>query len=333
MTRGNVATKGKTKSVKAVQTHDYLKPAPLKEGDQVAIVSPGSRPESPRTVALAERILRELGLKPVVGKHVLSMHGYLAGRDEQRIEDLNKAIKDSSIRAIFCTTGGYGSLRLLDKVDYTSLKRDPKICFGSDENTCLLNAINKHAGIAVFHGRNLDSIDSQESFDDIRRAITSVKALPPVMAQKGFPAGFVYAPLSGRGEGYLSGGNLSSYFSLMGTRHQPLFSERILFFEDQNERVDVLERWFTSMYLSGELAKARGVAFGNFEGCGHLGSHNLLSLEDVFSEPLRKLKIPSCFGLAIGQSGQDARTIPIGVRAALDTESGALEFLEPALVK
>ncbi len=310
-----------------------IKPAALKDGDKVAIVAPSSRPQGPHALERARLLCAALALNPVIGTNVLAMHGYMAGSDEARAEDLNRAIKDRSIRAIFCLSGGYGALRLLDLIDYDALARDPKIVLGCDDNTSLLAAINKNAGLVVFHGKNLEDMNTHEDLDDLRHCLSSTRPLAPLMPHKKFPAAFAYAPVRGQCQGIVAGGNLSSFFSLMGTRHQPIFKDRILVLEDRCERNDVLERWFTSMYLSGELAKVSGVAFGNFDSCGHRGSFNLLSLEDVFGERLKELQITSCFGLSLGQRGEGVRTVPLGVQSVLDTDRGALEFLEPALEK
>lgn len=313
---------------------ECVKPPALRDGDRVAIVSPASRPEGAHVIAAAQKLLGDMNFVPVVGEYALAMHGYMAGTDEERLLDLNRFLHDSSIRGIFCTTGGYGSLRLLNGIDYDALRKDPKVIVGSDENTCLLNAINNAVNLVVFHSWNLDCIDSKEAFDDLRTAITSAKPLAPMSAHANSDFDKdIFAPYPGKAEGRLIGGNLSSFFGLMGTDHEPDFENKILFFEDKNERNDVLERWFTGMELSGQLKKATAVLLGNFKDCGARGSYNILPLEDLFGPPLKELQIPSCFGMPIGQSGNHIRTIPIGIQATFDATPGKLEFLETAISK
>jgi len=323
--------KTKSNSAGTKRGAETLKAQALKNGDRVAIVAPASRPEGPHVVAAATQIVENMGFVPVVGEHVLSTHGYMAGTDEERLKDLNGFINDKTIRGIFCITGGYGSLRILDHVDYDGLMNDPKVIVGSDENTCLLQAINQTTGLVCFHGFNLDCIKTQEDCDEFSRAVSTSKALPPVQAAPSFPAGFVYAPFPGKTDGIVSGGNFSSFFSLMGTRYQPDFNERILFFEDRNERSDILERWMTALLLSGELENANAILFGNFENCGVRGGYNLLTVEETFLERLQQVRKPCCFNMMIGQSAH-CRVIPLGVRAETDTKSGTLTFLEPALL-
>jgi muramoyltetrapeptide carboxypeptidase len=309
-----------------------LKAPALKPGDKVGIVAPASRPEGPHVVAAAEQLVASIGFDPVIGENVLSINGYMAGTDEERLADLNGFINDRSIRGIFCISGGFGSIRLLDKVDYAALAKDPKVLVGSDENTCLLLAVNKATGLICFHGYNLDCIKTAADLAELKSAITSTSVLPPVVSVKSFPPGFVYAPVPGKATGVLLGGNLTALFSLMGTRYQPSFQNRILFLEDRNERNDVLERWLTSLFLSGELARVNAILFGVFEGCGIRGAYNLLSLEDIFTEHLKELKKPSCFGMSFGQA-QNCRVIPLGIPAVVNTETGLLEFTEAATAK
>lgn len=323
------STKSKTSVAKARESR-CLKPAALAKGDKVAIVAPASRPDGPQSVATAVHLLSQLGYVPIVGDNVLSIHGYMAGTDEERASDFNGFVRDKSVKAIFCITGGYGSLRMIDRVDYGALAKNPKIIIGGDENTCLLNAINQVTGLVCFHGPNLDRISSPAALYALNVTITESKVMQPIETLQSFPPGLVHAPVTGTAEGALLGGNLTALFSLSGTKYQPDFKGKLLFFEDRNERNDVLERWLTSLHLSGNLGDVNAVVMGVFENCGTGGSSNMLSLEEVFSDRLKGLGKPSIFRMAIGQT-PECRFIPIGIRAKIDTKKGRLEFLESAL--
>ena len=315
----------------ANKTASATKASALRPGDRVAIIAPASRPEGPHVVAAVEKLVHDMGFIPVVGKNVLSIHGYMAGTDEERLADLNGFIRDKNIRGIFCVSGGYGSLRILDGIDYEGLIRDPKVIVGSDENTCLLIAINGHTSLPVFHGFNLDFIKNERARDEFLFAITQNKVLPRVEALKTFPQEFVYTPVVGKASGKTLGGNLNAFFSLMGTRFQPDFENSLLLLEERNERNDIIERWMTSLFLSGELEKVNGIAFGDLSTCGPRASSNLLSLEDILHKTLLELKKPVCFGMAFGQS-ENCRVTPLGIKAEFDSETGTLTFSEPALV-
>ncbi len=279
-------------------------------------------------------MIEDIGFKPVVGANVLKMHGYMAGSDSERLEDLVKFIEDDSIRGIFCVTGGFGSLHLLQHLPYTTIQKQPKVLVGCDDNTSWLAAISARTGLVTFQGPNLDEIRTKYTLDRLKLALTSNKALPVISA--GDTVGddivsSVYAPVKWTVEGPLLGGNLTALMSLMGTPFEPMFDGRVLFLEDRDERNDILDRWFTTLWVSGQLQRTAGVCFGSFEGCGTRDSYNMLSLEDLFGDRLKLLNKPCCFGLPLGQ-GKDTSTVAVGVKVRLDTAQGKLEFLEPALV-
>ena len=253
----------------------------------------------------------------------------MAGSDEERVSDLNCFLADSSIRAIVVLTGGYGALRLLKSVDYDQLERDPKILVGSDDASSLLLAAQGKTGVVVFHGPNLDRIESAERMQDLADALTSTEPLSPVV-QGSFPENFVHTAVSGTATGPLIGGNLTAISCLAGTEFDIDISGRILFFEDRNERLDVLDRWFLNLKISGRLAEIVGFVGGKFEGCHTSGMKNMLSLEDLWSEQLQSLGIPACFGLPLGQSSE-CRYVPLGVRANFDASACKLEFEDGAL--
>lgn len=411
------ATKSASGSSKDATRLPLLKPDRLREGDRVALIAPGSRPHNPASINRAVKLVEQLGFRPVVGKNVLNIHGFMAGTDAERLSDLVEAWRDDSIRGVFCLTGGYGVMHLLDKFDYDLAKKKPKIFVGSDDNNNLSLALYARAGLVSLHSPNLDRIVLQDAFQSLKEALTSSHPLPPLTASyadsgtggadsiasrvsgrdaredgcgieslreeaagdlgispaeraavsssKGkrsakhvpaegsdkamppragvgggsaktsLPTGrlqvdYKFVPVGGRVEGPLVGGNLTALTGLMGTPFQPLLEGAILYLEDVNEHNDMLDRWFTTLYVSGVLKKVVGVAFGDFDNCGARDSYNLLSLEDLFGDRLKELEKPSCFGFPFGQSAR-SKTIPMGVRARLDAEAGTIAFLESAL--
>lgn len=312
-------------------TSKLIKPEPLKAGDMVGLVSPASRPASPAVLARCLRVVTEMGFKPVVGESAFNSYSYMAGTDEDRSRDLERFLSDESIRAVFCLTGGFGSLRLLPRLNYRRIASSPKIIVGCDDNTHLLLALLKRCGMVTFHGPNLDQVSTRYSFDRLKDAVTKkapVKLLSgSELASDGICDGIPYTPVSGIATGALLGGNLTALVSLLGTPYLPELAESILFLEDKNERTDILDRWLTTLYLSGHLAAVRAVAFGEFLNCGAKGSLDLLSIEELFGDRLKQLTKPCCFGLPLGQSSRTA-TLPLGVTVNLDATKGTLEFLE-----
>lgn len=308
-----------------------MKPPRLKPGDRIGLVALGSRPESPGAVRRSARVVEELGLVPVPGKHILDVHGHLAGKDCDRLADLNAFCADDSIAGVFCLCGGFGALSLLSKIDYECIRRRPKVFLGSDENSALLLSINKVCGLTTFLGPNLDRVRKADSFNGIKNALLSSAHLELLCDFDSLGTGIEisrsYSPHSGTVSGIVMGGNLSALISIMGTPFQPDFQNVILYLDDYSERLDILDRWFNTLYLAGALALANGVVFGAFDACGARGSPNVLSIEDLFGERLFQLKKPSLFGLPLGHTFTSA-TIPLGVAAELNTDRTRLTFLD-----
>jgi len=317
-----------------------VKPPALRKGARVGVVCPASRPESPKAVARALALLTESGYAPTLGEHCLDCHGFYAGSDEKRAADFNKFLADDVIEAVFCLAGGYGSAHLLPRIDYAALARRPKIIVGGEDNSALLSGINARTGMVVFHGPNLEEIKDGESARRLFAVLSSTSVPEPLACVQAAAAGGLaalsglpYAPVGGTVSGELVGGNLTALVSLFGTEYQPAFAGKVLLLDDVNERTDILDRWFTTLYVSGRLSEAKGVCFGQFHDCGPRGNYNVLSIEELFGDRLKELSKPSCFGFPFGFSGGEATaTVPIGIAVTAHMERGVIEYAESAVV-
>src|SRR5919107_2838147 len=129
-----------------------IRPPRLRPGCRIGLVAPAGPLLEKDDLTRAQELCRALDYVPVIGKNAYNRHGYLAGTDDQRLSDLNGALQDTSIDAVWCIRGGYGTIRLLDRVDYDALARRPKVVIGFSDITALLNAITRCAGIVTFHG-------------------------------------------------------------------------------------------------------------------------------------------------------------------------------------
>jgi muramoyltetrapeptide carboxypeptidase len=280
-------------------------------------------------MAYEVRLIEEMGLTPVVGANALKYHGHLAGTDEERLTDLNRFLVDDSISAVACVTGGFGALALLSGIDYDGLKKNPKLMVGSDENTALLLAVHKQCALPVVLAPNLDRVRSKTSFESLRCALTSSNPIrleceKEQVSEHSFISQS-YSSFTGKASGIMCGGNLSAVLSLMGTPYQPEFENVVLYLDDYNERYDILDRWFTTLYVAGALAQTNGVMFGDFNGCGARGNTSILPIEDVFGDRLNKLKKTNMFGLPSGHNS-NSHSLPLGVRCQFDTKAGVVEF-------
>jgi len=305
----------------------------LKRNDRVGLIAPGTRPESPAVLSYASKVIEEMGLVPVFGKNILKYQGHLAGSDEERLADLNGFIQDQSIAAIFCVTGGFGALPLLPHIDFATIKSSRKLIVGSDENTVLLLSVLKQCSLRSVLGPNLDRVRSKTSFESLRSAVTSkntsrIECFSQNLGEISIAKS--YSSYSGSASGQLVGGNLSALLSLMGTPYQTDLTDSILYLDDYNERFDILDRWFSNLWVAGALAQVAGVAFGDFSTCGSRGNTNILSLEDLFGERLKELRRPNLFGLNIGHN-QSSHSLPIGVNATLNIATATLELHDAAV--
>jgi muramoyltetrapeptide carboxypeptidase len=378
-------------------TRKILKPPALKPGARVGIACPASRPYSCDAVPSALALVEALGLVPVIGKHVLSIDGCFAGKDNERLEDLHGFLADRSIAAIFCLSGGYGAVRLLDRLDYPMIEKNPKLIVGPEDVSGMLLGIFKKTGLVSFFGPSLERITSKEAFEDFATSLslkghgaggTSAREAAKVVASTGSkktqghaskftealepkeasqarthadqashateaaPArqavhaeGFSAQQAagnewmgepsrhlkvgSGRHSGTILGANLNALITLMGTDYVPDFHESILCLDDLEERNDSLERWMTTLFISGVLRSTTACAFGKFEGCGPRGTASVRSWHDSFFERLQEVKKPATFGFNFGDAS-NGRCIPIGIKGTLDVDQSLLEFAESA---
>ena len=285
-----------------------LKPSKLNRGDSVGVVSPAG-PVDESDLEADLHLLKTKGFSVHVAPHAHDRLGYLAGKDEDRLADLHLMFQNTDIKAVFCTRGGYGSLRLLERIDYGLIRKNPKIIVGYSDITALLMAIFKKTGLMTFHGpmvRGLSSLP-EKVLENLFEILSSEQ-----------PASF--SPLEGRplsrgkATGPLMGGNLSLICHLLGTPFMPSLDGCILFLEDRGEAPYRLDRMLTHLKLTGKLKGIAGLITGQFVDCGDSTTINRL-----VREQFAPMNIPILAGFPLGH-GPDNTTLPLGVPAELDTE-------------
>jgi muramoyltetrapeptide carboxypeptidase len=314
-----------------------IKPPRLAPGDWIGLAAPASAPPDPQAIDLAVASLQRLGFRPRLARHVRARHGYLAGTDSQRASDLMQLFADPKVRAILCIRGGYGCVRILDRLDYTFIRRHPRILVGYSDVTSLHAALLRHSGLVTFHGPMMNSDFNKEdmpafSLDSFRRVLMATE--PSGSVCQGYRGSTVQILQPGRAEGRLVGGNLSLLCAAVGTPYQPSLRGAILFLEDLDETPYRFDRLLTQLLLSGALRGVKGIAIGINANCDdprRKGSKEYRqSLEDVLVERLGPLGLPMVMGLPFGHVPHNA-TLPVGVRARLDAHAGDLEILESAV--
>lgn len=295
------------------------------------MVAPASPPRDGELLLLGKKRLEGLGLEVVVGRHVMSEYGYLAGSDRERLQDLERAFRDPAVKAIFCARGGYGVSRLLAGFDPAVARRHPKALVGFSDITVLHLALQK-AGIVSFWGPMPCTGLGWTSF--------SVRALERVL-MSAEPAGRV--PFSSRrrpvtlrrgtGEGPLTGGTLSLMAASLGTPYEIETGDRVVFMEDVDEEPYRVDRLLAQLIAAGKLSDAAAIAIGIFTGTDVRNSPGRLSLKmsDVFADHLLPLKVPVLASVAVGHV-PDQVTLPYGVRARMDAGAKTMELLQAAVV-
>ncbi|MHC6223831.1 S66 peptidase family protein [Pseudomonas sp. X10] len=245
--------------------------------------------------------------------------GYLAGPDERRLQDLHDAFADPQIDAILCMRGGYGSMRLLDKLDFELIGRHPKPLIGYSDITALHTAIARHVGFVTFHGAMLNADLLGEKLEP---TVSSLLAQLGGRLREGdvlvHPADYPLAEvLPGVASGRLTGGNLSLLAATLGTPAQIQGEDSILFIEDVNEPLYRVDRLLTQLRLAGQLQGVRGVLVGDFAGITTQALAPLL--RDIFGP----LQIPVLAGWRSGHCNPNL-CLPLGARVRLETAGSRL---------
>lgn len=312
-----------------------IKPTVMRPGDTVGVVAPASPPLEADAVRRGVEALEAMGLRVRPGRHALARRGYLAGGDWERAADLTEMFLDSEVRAVICLRGGYGSGRLLPRLDYEVIRRNPKVFLGYSDITALHLAINRLSGLVTFHGPmvagDLGSGLTDYSAGYLQKALFDPAPLGAVANPPDAP--HPYTIRSGRATGTLVGGNLSLVVSSLGTPYAIETKGRILFLEEVGEEPYRIDRMLTHLRHSGKLAQAAGIVFGECAGCESGGARPVYpgapDVREVVAGTLAPLGVPALFGLTIGH-GTHMATLPLGVRATLDAGAGTLTIEEAA---
>jgi muramoyltetrapeptide carboxypeptidase len=311
-------------------------PPRLAPGSRVALLAPAGPMLERDDLTRGQELCRALGLDPVLGASAGRRHGYLAGTDAERLADLNGALHDPSIDAIWCLRGGFGVTRILDQVDFSPLATRPKAVIGYSDVTALILASFRATGVVSFHApmaRAPMTAFTRASFEASVFRATPVARLPRLPAPTGILVPRSPRLLTIRGgvaEGPLLGGNLSLIAALQGTKHLPSFDGALLFLEDIGEDLYRIDRMLAQLRMTGLLSQVAGVILGQFTDMRRGTSEGALGFDEVMATYLEPLGVPVLSGVPVGHV-DDQWTMPIGVRARLDASAGEVDILDPAV--
>jgi muramoyltetrapeptide carboxypeptidase len=305
------------------------KPAGITNISTVGVIAPASGALDEKHTRRGVEALEARGLTVILDTYALHKDGYLAASDSDRATALNAMIANTGIDAIFCLRGGYGSMRILEMIDYDTARRTPKLLVGYSDITALHCALYSQAGWAGLHGPMVavDWHDIESKTEEIFWNIVGGKALDPLPS----PDAHVMSSFrSGVAEGQLIGGNLSMLVRLLGTPFFPDMRGAILFLEDVGERPYRLDAMFAQLKLAGVLDVVSGVAIGAFTDCEPARNRSSLTFARILADYFGDAPYPISTGLRYGHIPVKT-AIPFGTMARLDcsNDQASLSMLEP----
>ncbi|MBZ5640542.1 MAG: LD-carboxypeptidase [Acidobacteriia bacterium] len=273
---------------------------------------------TPQALARGTAALTEMGFSVVLGRSVLARDGYLAGRDEARAEDLNSMLADPAVRGVWFARGGYGTARILDRLDWDAAARDPKVLVGYSDLTALFATATRRTRASCLYGPVVAELGDPASF----HALSLRKMLAGEAIDLRIPRRAVLR--HGRAKGPLVGGNLTVLAHLLGTPHAPAFRRAVLFLEETGESVYRLDRLLQHLRMSGALDGIAAAVFGSFEpGVRRRKFPPDRPVLELVREVFMPLGVPVAVGIPAGHL-PGKWTLPIGGAALLDTSAGRL---------
>lgn len=299
-------------------------PPYLKSGDTVAIVAPsGVLKNRTKEIEQAKTLLKSWGLHAVVGKHVFSQANHFAGTDDERCEDFQKALDDPKISAIWCARGGYGTVRVLDKLDYTKFKNQPKWLIGYSDITALHNQFH-NVGVESIHALMCTSLQDDQS--TIEATISTFKD-----AIFGKPLRYTLKGSKynkpGTASGQLVGGNLTMLHTMLGSETSIDVSGKILFIEEIGEYKYHIDRMMQSLKRAGYFDQCKGLIVGGFSKMRKNTTLWGTSVEQLILDALSDYDFPIVFDMPAGHE-KDNRALILGrmVDLTVNNEQSTIIF-------
>ncbi|HBN82701.1 MAG TPA: LD-carboxypeptidase [Clostridiales bacterium] len=309
-----------------------IKPKQLKKGDCIGLLAPSGPVDDTSVIHDMVEGLKNLGFFVKEAKCCYEKYGYLAGKDQERADDVNSFFQDKSIDGILCMKGGYGASRILDLLDYDAIAKNPKVFIGYSDITALHLALNKKCRMVTFHGPV--GYDVAGEFD----AYTKAFFLKAVMSDE--PIGQMFNPqereilflYGGKAKGSIIGGNLSLVAGTIGTPYEIDTKGKLLLLEDIGEEPYRVDRMLMQLQMSGMLSDCNGIILGDWKNCDPEHPEKSLSLNEIFTDILLPLRKPIIHNVAAGHCKQKL-TVPFGVEALLDADACTVTVTESAVIK
>lgn len=261
---------------------------PLKKGDKVVVLAPSGRVDEVK-IKKNIQLLLNWGLEVTFGKHTFDQHNKLAGKDEDRLHDLQTALDNPDIKAIFCARGGYGLVRIVDDINWETFKKHPKWIVGFSDITVLHNEVH-NLGFPSIHAPMPNSYDTTpvEVIDKLHEAL--------------FTNDYQYN-LNMLSQAPVVGGNLAIVYSLLGTNSDIDTRDKILFLEDIGEYAYNIDRMFRALKKAGKLDHIKALVLGYFT---NIKDDNFgFTVEEIINDVTKNYNYPVIFGLKVGHEDEN----------------------------
>ena len=299
-------------------------PQPLSRGDTVAIIAPAGTVHDPARYHQGCSLLKEMGFDIFDQKKEWPGYGFLADDDDKRAEELMSAWCNPEVKALFALRGGYGSIRILEKLNYQLIQQNPKLLIGFSDISILLNTMVKRADQICLHGPVISSLASSDQISidrlyhclrgnyhsRLKEDVEILRSAPPVSGQ-------------------LIGGNLSSLVTLLGTRWDITYEGTILFLEDVNEPLYRLDRLLTQFALAGKFDGVRGIILGDYASDFETDRRERDRIQEFVwgrvLELVRDPAVPVWGNFPAGHSSRNI-TLPFGIHCTMDSMTAILSF-------
>lgn len=299
------------------------RPQRLQKGDVVGIVSPSSPPDRDN-LERSLAFLEQLGLQWKFARHAKNIHGYMAGTDDERLADLEEMFQDPEVKAIICSSGGYGAGRITDRLDMTLVEENPKIFWGFSDITFLHTAIRQYTNLVTFHGSMLGPNVGADTFEEL-----SAKMFQQLFEPMELHYTEAISPLtsltSGIARGEIVGGNLSVLARTLGTKYEIDTKDKILLIEAIGEDPARIDGLLNQLRMARKLEQVAGVVIGDFARTETTRKWTL-TLEEVFDDYFKEATYPVVKGFKIGHC-EPHFAIPLGVEALLNADEKTLTIL------
>lgn len=294
-------------------SRDLMRPPSLKKGDTIMILSPAGRLRDRQGVEVATELANHWGLVVFYGNHLLSQAGSFAGSDEDRKEDFQKALDDPSIKAIWASRGGYGTVRIVDALDFSEFKKRPKWIIGFSDITILHNKLSQ-LGYQSLHAHmpvtlELDNPEQKESIRSLHRALFGKRLEYKISKNE--------SSREGVGRGLLTGGNLSIVYSMLGSDTNLKMKGKVLFLEEVGEALYHIDRMLISLKRAGYFEQCSGLIIGDFKLKENQGNPFGKTLEEIVLEATEGADFPIVFDFPAGHI-DDNRTLIMGSQVELN---------------